>query len=93
MNFTKENASEKEVKAEKPKNFNPGKEESKKRRKLEKLESKIAAVEEELEQLKDELNLPQNASDYTLLQEIQSKIDENEEELLNLMEEWEEYAS
>ena len=93
MNFTKENASEKEVKAEKPKNFNPGKEESKKRRKLEKLESQIAAVEEELEQLKDELNLPQNASDYTLLQEIQSKIDENEEELLNLMEEWEEYAS
>lgn len=93
MNFTKENASEKEVKAEKPKNFNPGKEESKKRRKLEKLESQIAAVEEELEQLKEELNLPQNASDYTLLQEIQSKIDENEEKLLSLMEEWEEYAS
>ena len=93
MNFTKENASEKEVKAEKPKNFNPGKEESKKRRKLEKLESQIAAVEEELEQLKEELNLPQNASDYTLLQEIQSKIDANEEKLLSLMEEWEEYAS
>lgn len=93
MNFTKENASEKEVKAEKPKNFNPGKEESKKRRKLEKLESQIAAVEEELEQLKEELNLPKNASDYTLLQEIQSKIDENEEKLLSLMEEWEEYAS
>ena len=93
MSFTKENASEKEVKAEKPKNFNPGKEESKKRRKLEKLESQIAAVEEELEQLKEELNLPQNASDYTLLQEIQSKIDANEEKLLSLMEEWEEYAS
>ncbi len=93
MSFTKENASEKVVKAEKPKNFNPGKEESKKRRKLEKLESQIAAVEEELEQLKGELNLPKNASDYTLLQEIQSKIDENEEKLLSLMEEWEEYAS
>lgn len=93
MSFTKENASEKEVKAEKPKNFNPGKEESKKRRKLEKLESQIAAVEEELEQLKEKLNLPQNASDYTLLQEIQSKIDANEEKLLSLMEEWEEYAS
>ncbi len=93
MNFTKENASEKAVKPEKPKNFNPGKEESKKRRKLEKLESQIAAVEEELEQLMEELNLPQNASDYTLLQEIQSKIDENEEKLLSLMEEWEEYAS
>ena len=93
MNFTKENASEKAVKAEKTKNFNPGKEESKKRRKLEKLESQIAAVEEELEQLKEELNLPQNASDYTLLQEIQSKIDANEEKLLSLMEEWEEYAS
>ena len=93
MSFTKENASEKEAKVEKPRNFNPGKEESKKRRKLEKLESKMAAVEEELERLKEELNLPQNASDYTLLQEIQSKIDANEEKLLSLMEEWEEYAS
>ena len=93
MSFTKENASEKEAKVEKPRNFNPGKEESKKRRKLEKLESQMAAVEEELERLKEELNLPQNASDYTLLQEIQSKIDTNEEKLLSLMEEWEEYVS
>ena len=93
MSFTKENASVKEAQVEKPKNYNPGKEESKKRRKLEKLEGQIAAVEQELEKLKEELNLPENASDYELLQEIQNKIEVNEEKLLSLMEEWEEYAS
>ena len=50
MAFTKE-TSVKEVKEEKPKNYNPGKEESKRRRKLEKLEKDIAVVEEKLEQL------------------------------------------
>ena len=93
MSFTRENASVKEAQVEKPKNYNPGKEESKKRRKLEKLEGQIAAVEQELEKLKEELNLPENASDYELLQEIQNKIEVNEEKLLSLMEEWEEYAS
>lgn len=93
MAFAKENVSTKEVKVEKTKNYNPGKEESKKRRKLEKLEAQIAAVEEEIEKLKVELILPENASDYSKLQDIQTKIDEDEEKLLTLMEEWEEYAS
>lgn len=91
MAFTKE-TSVIDKKEEKPKNYNPGKEESKRRRKLEKLESEIAAVEEKLVKLKSELEAPENASDYTKLQEIQSDIDEQEEKLLLLMEEWENYA-
>ncbi len=94
MAFTKEgaNASKNDVKTEKPKNYNPGKEESKRRRKLEKLEGQIATSEERLEQLKQELENPANASNYTKLQEIQEQIDGEEEKLLLLMEEWEEYA-
>ena len=94
MAFTKATSASdnKEAKEEKPKNYNPGKEESKRRRKLEKLEGEIAALEEEIEQLKEELARPENATDYTKLQEIQQKIDEQEEKLLLLMEEWENYA-
>lgn len=92
MAFTKETATLKEVKTEKPKNYNPGKEESKRRRKLEKLEGEIAVLEEHLEKLKTELSAPENSSDYTRLQEIQSQIEEEEEKLLTLMEEWENYT-
>ena len=91
MAFTKEN-SVKEVKVEKSKNYNPGKEESKRRRKLEKLEKDIAIVEEKLEQLQKELSAPENASNYAKLQEIQEQIEMEEEKLLSLMEEWENYA-
>ena len=91
MAFTRE-AEAKTEKTEKPKNYNPGKEESKRRRKLEKLESEIAVAEEKLEQLKAQLSAPDNATDYTKLQEIQNCIDEEEEKLLLLMEEWENYA-
>ena len=92
MAFTKENSEKKVVKEEKPKNYNPGKEESKRRRKLEKLEGEIEVTEEKLEQLKQELVLPENATAYTKLEEIQKQIDETEEQLLCLMEEWETYA-
>ncbi len=93
MQFTRENGNDKEEKIEKPKNYNPGKEESKRRRKLEKLENEIAGLEENIEELKTQLTLPENSSNYTKLQELQSKIDESEEKLLSLMEEWENYAS
>ena len=94
MAFTKEapGIDNKNVKEDKPKNYNPGKEESKRRRKLEKLEGEIAALEEEIETLKEELSMPENSTDYTRLQEIQQKIDSQEEKLLSLMEEWENYA-
>lgn len=93
MQFTRENGNDKEEKIEKPKNYNHGKEESKRRRKLEKLENEIAGLEENIEELKTQLTLPENSSNYTKLQELQSKIDESEEKLLLLMEEWENYAS
>ena len=94
MAFTKATSTSdnKESKEEKTKNYNPGKEESKRRRKLEKLEGEIAASEKEIERLKEELARPENATDYTRLQEIQQKIDDQEEKLLLLMEEWENYA-
>ena len=91
MAFTRE-AAIKTEKTEKPKNYNPGKEESKRRRKLEKLENEIALAEEKLDKLKAELSSPEYASDYNKLQEIQNCIDEEEEKLLLLMEEWENYA-
>ncbi len=93
MAFAKEYSQVKEEKTDKPKNYNPGKEESKRRRKLEKLEGEIAVLEESLDKLKTELTLPENASDYARLQQIQEQIDAAEEELLLLMEEWESYAS
>lgn len=98
-NFTSKGAEEskkdaaKEKKEEKIKPVNPGKEESKKRKKLEKLEQMIQEAEEIIDQLKEELLQPQNASDYAKLQEIQEKIDEKEAELLQWMEQWEETAS
>lgn len=91
MAFTKDTPVKEENK-EKPKNYNPGKEESKRRRKLEKLEKDIAVVEETIEQLQKELSAPENATNYAKLQEIQENIDKEEERLLGLMEEWENYA-
>lgn len=91
---------EKEIKKEIPdnsteeklKSYNPGKEESKRRRKVEKLEGQIAECEERMEQMKLELLNPAYASDYGKLQEIQNQIDTDEEKLYELMEQWEEFA-
>ena len=90
MAFTKE---VKEVKTPATKGYNPGKEESKRRRKLEKIETEIGTLEEKLETLKNELTLPENSSDYEKLQELQEEIDAGEEKLMELMEEWENYAT
>lgn len=67
---------------------NPGKEKSKLKKKLEKIEEKITVLEGEIEAKKDELLNPEYASMYSKLTEIQNEIDAKEEELLNLMEEW-----
>lgn len=93
MSFTLDEGKTKVDTAEKPKNYNPGKEESKRRRKLEKLENEISELENELEVLKEQLQLPENVTNYAKLQEIQENIDKGEEKLLGLMEEWETYAS
>ncbi len=93
MSFSLSTNQDREEKVEKHKNYNPGKEESKRRRKLEKLEIEISELEVKIDALKEQLQLPENTSNYTKLQEIQESIDEAEERLLELLEEWETYAS
>lgn len=68
---------------------NPGKERSKIERKLSKIEESIEKLEGELEELKNDLNNPEYASRYSKLTEIQSEIDKRDEELLELMDQWE----
>lgn len=69
---------------------NPGKERSKLQKKLEKLEATIAEYEDFVAAKKDELQNPDYATDYGKLTEIQSEIDEKEEAILELMDEWSE---
>ena len=66
-----------------------GKEEEKRQRRIKRLEEQIEALEKKIEDLKEELCKPEYASMYSKLSEIQSQIDEAEEELLETMETWE----
>lgn len=54
-----------------------------------KLETLIANAEAQLQNLCEQLNLPENASDYQKLSEIQSQIDEKEMQIFEYMEEME----
>ncbi|MBP5152095.1 MAG: ABC-F family ATP-binding cassette domain-containing protein, partial [Lachnospiraceae bacterium] len=74
----------------KPAMNNPGKELSKLKKKLEKIEAQITEAEERVAALKDELLNPEYASNYGKLSEIQTEIDAGEEEIMELMEEWSE---
>ena len=65
-----------------------GKEADRRRRQKKKLEDKIESIEKEIEELKEELCKPEYASMYSKLTEIQNEIDAKEEELLTVMEEW-----
>lgn len=65
-----------------------GKEADRRRRQKKKLEDKIESIEKEIEELKEELCKPEYASMYSKLTEIQNEIDAKEEELLTIMEEW-----
>ncbi|MGN0484724.1 MAG: ABC-F family ATP-binding cassette domain-containing protein [Lachnospiraceae bacterium] len=69
---------------------NPGKERSKLEKKLKKIEEQIAVCEEKTEALKAELLKPEYAASYSKLSEIQEQIDASEEELLEVMQQWEE---
>lgn len=71
----------------------PAKEKAKKERALKKAEDSIAALEEELEELRAEINKTENQTDYIKLTEIQQRIDEIEMQLLEKMEEWEKIIS
>lgn len=71
-------------------NNNPGKERSKLERKQKKLEEKLETEENRISELKDQLLNPDIQSDYMKLSEIQTLIDEIEEETLADMAEWDE---
>ncbi len=62
-------------------------------RKIKKIEDEIQKTEEAIEEKKSELAIPENASSYMKLQEIQNEIDELEVKLLELMGEWDELSS
>ena len=87
------NVSQEQPKAEKTKYQNPGKERSKLERRLKKVEERIEQAEQEIEEWKAELLRPEYASSYSKLGEIQAKIDEKEETMLEIMQEWEEAQS
>ncbi|MDD6338868.1 MAG: ABC-F type ribosomal protection protein [Butyrivibrio sp.] len=71
-------------------NNNPGKERSKLERKQKKLEEKLESAENRISELKGQLLNPDIQSDYMKLSEIQTLIDEIEEETLADMAEWDE---
>lgn len=66
-----------------------GKEEARKKKKLEKLEKEIERIEEEIEKLQKKQEDPQIQSSYMKLQDIMKEQEEKEAELLEVMEEWE----
>ena len=70
----------------------PLKEKAKRERALKKAEDKIALLELTLEDLKAEQSKPEILADYQKLSELQEKIDNTEEQLLETMSEWEALA-
>ena len=78
---------EKEVSKEEKKIINPGKEEAKRKKLLEKLETKLEESSNRVLELKIQLVDPTIASDYEKLYKIQEEIDAEEARSLELLEE------
>lgn len=70
--------------------YQAGKELARLQKKRDKIEEELADAEEELQNLKDKLLDPSLSSDYVKLKEIQDDIDAKDEEILSLMEEYDE---
>ena len=70
----------------------PLKEKAKREKALLKCEEKIALAEEKIANIKSELSLEENMCDYEKLQQLSSELETAEEELLELMAQWEELA-
>lgn len=86
-------AKEEKVQKEAPKYYNPGKEASKIRQKIQKIEKLIEDKEQELAELEIMYNAPENQSAYTKLSELSEQINKVNEELEAYMEEWEDLSS
>lgn len=67
----------------------PAKERAKYERAILKSEEKISALEEQIGGIKDELQIPENSSDYLKLSELQAELDSLETELDIAVNEWE----
>ena len=66
----------------------PGKELAKKERRIKKLEEQITVLEADTAALQNELNNPANALDYKKLEELQNTLNIKENELFEVMSEW-----
>lgn len=73
--------------------YNPGKEASKIRQKIQKIEKLIEDKENELSELESQYNAPENQSAYTKLSELSEAIEKVNAELEAYMEEWENLSS
>ena len=69
--------------------YQAGKEQSRNRKKIQKIEEEIEKYEAIGEKLKEKLLDPIVASSYMKLADVQAEIDANDEKLMELMEEWE----
>lgn len=69
--------------------YQAGKELSRNRKKIAKIEEEIEKLEALINELKEKLNDETIASSYMKLSKVQEEIDANEEQLLTLMDEWE----
>lgn len=87
-----ETVKEEKTAKEATKYYNPGKEASRIRQKIQKLENLIDEKEKELAKLETMYNDPENQSAYTKLSELSEKIDKVNEELMAYMEEWEQLS-
>ncbi len=76
-----------------PNTHNPGKELARAERKLKRLEEQIEQLENKLRDQKDELLNPEHAANYEKLTEIQDSIKSMDDELMNLIYEWEEVSA
>lgn len=72
---------------------NPGKEKAKRERRIARLEELLEECDAKTAQLKEEMSLPENSSDYMKLSELQEEIDRQEELSLTYLEEWEMLSS
>ena len=59
---------------------------------VQKTEKEISRLEEENDQLKEEMALPENATNVAKLMELNTKLEENEAALLELYDKWEELS-
>lgn len=70
----------------------PAKEKAKREKALKKAEERVADLEKQIEELKAEIESPENLSDYVKLSELGTEIETLEAELLEALEEWEKLA-